>query len=179
MRLGEMTHRMESAIEHLGTEFLQSSQLEHLLTRFDAVQTNFDQLRATPEQALNVPESSPVVDDGKPAGSVAVQTAPLATTQSSAATTMPVVTQLAPVRSISNQTVRVRSQLLDRMVNQAGEVIITRSRLEARLSQLRGSLGELTGNLDRLRSQLRDIELQSESQMQSRLAQAEGLCPRI
>jgi chemosensory pili system protein ChpA (sensor histidine kinase/response regulator) len=172
MRLGEMTHRMESAIEHLGTEFLQSSQLEHLLTRFDAVQTNFDQLRATPEQALNHPESSPVEDDGKPAGSVAVQAAPLATTQSSAATTMPVVTQLAPVRSISNQTVRVRSQLLDRMVNQAGEVIITRSRLEARLSQLRGSLGELTGNLDRLRSQLRDIELQSESQMQSRLAQA-------
>jgi chemosensory pili system protein ChpA (sensor histidine kinase/response regulator) len=44
--------------------------------------------------------------------------------------------------------------------------------MEARLGQLRGSLGELTGNLDRLRSQLRDIEVQSESQMQSRLAQA-------
>jgi chemosensory pili system protein ChpA (sensor histidine kinase/response regulator) len=68
--------------------------------------------------------------------------------------------------------VRVRSLLLDRLVNQAGEVMITRSRLEARLGQLRGSLGELSGNLDRLRHQLRDIELQSESQMQSRLAQA-------
>jgi chemosensory pili system protein ChpA (sensor histidine kinase/response regulator) len=33
-------------------------------------------------------------------------------------------------------------------------------------------LVDLTGNLDRLRSQLRDIELQSESQMQTRLAQA-------
>jgi chemosensory pili system protein ChpA (sensor histidine kinase/response regulator) len=36
----------------------------------------------------------------------------------------------------------------------------------------RSSLADLTGNLDRLRSQLRDIELQAESQMQSRLAQA-------
>ena len=66
----------------------------------------------------------------------------------------------------------MRSQLLDRLVNQAGEVMITRSRLEAELRQLRGSLGDLTGNLDRLRAQLRDIELQAESQMQSRLAQA-------
>jgi hypothetical protein len=42
----------------------------------------------------------------------------------------------------------------------------------SRTAQLRGSLNDLTGNLDRLRSQLRDIELQAESQMQSRMAQA-------
>jgi chemosensory pili system protein ChpA (sensor histidine kinase/response regulator) len=50
--------------------------------------------------------------------------------------------------------------------------MITRSRLENELRSLRGSLNDLTGNLDRLRGQLRDIELQAESQMQSRLAQA-------
>jgi chemosensory pili system protein ChpA (sensor histidine kinase/response regulator) len=75
-------------------------------------------------------------------------------------------------RSTSGQSVRVRSQLLDRLVNQAGEVMISRSRLDARLGQLNGSLGELTTNLDRLRGQLRDVEVQSESQMQSRLALA-------
>ena len=75
-------------------------------------------------------------------------------------------------RPAANQSVRVRSQLLDRLVNQAGEVMITRSRMDARLNQLRASLGELDGNLDRLRQQLRDVELQAESQMQSRLAQA-------
>ncbi|MCE3271908.1 MAG: putative histidine kinase, CheA, partial [Ramlibacter sp.] len=75
-------------------------------------------------------------------------------------------------RQAANQAVRVRSQLLDRLVNQAGEVMITRSRLEAELRQLRGSLGDLTGNLDRLRTQLREIEVQAESQMQSRMAQA-------
>jgi chemosensory pili system protein ChpA (sensor histidine kinase/response regulator) len=48
-------------------------------------------------------------------------------------------------------------------------VMITRSRLDAHLGQMRGSLTDLTGNLDRLRRQLREIELQAESQMQSRL----------
>ena len=48
--------------------------------------------------------------------------------------------------------------------------MITRSRMEARLGQLKGSMVDLTGNLERLRQQLRDIEVQSESQMQSRLA---------
>ncbi len=68
--------------------------------------------------------------------------------------------------------VRVRPELLDRLVNQAGEVMISRSRMESELVTLRGSLRDLTGNLDRLRQQLRDLELQAETQMQSRLAQA-------
>jgi chemosensory pili system protein ChpA (sensor histidine kinase/response regulator) len=85
---------------------------------------------------------------------------------------LPLPSTLQPLRSVSVQAVRIRTQLLDRLVMQAGEVIITRSRLEAELGQLRSSLGDLTGNLDRLRQQLRDIEVQAESQMQSRLAQA-------
>src|SRR5690606_18769809 len=102
-----------------------------------------------------------------PSDAVQAPAAPMRT-----ALAMPAATALAPARQASNQAVRVRSQLLDRLVNQAGEVMITRSRLESELKQLRGSLGDLTGNLDRLRSQLRDIELQAESQMQSRMAQA-------
>jgi chemosensory pili system protein ChpA (sensor histidine kinase/response regulator) len=183
-RLGEMTHRMESVIEQLGTEFLQSAQIDPLLVRFDAIQTNFDALRAVPEQALSRPEDVPLErlelievaheeplsrDERTP---LAVP-APLITSAPTVITTLaPMAAPLAPLRAASNQSVRVRSLLLDRLVNQAGEVMITRSRLEARLGQLRGSLGELSGNLDRLRHQLRDIELQSESQMQSRLAQA-------
>ncbi|RYY65627.1 MAG: hybrid sensor histidine kinase/response regulator, partial [Comamonadaceae bacterium] len=77
-----------------------------------------------------------------------------------------------PLRQTASQAVRIRTHLLDRLVAQAGEVIITRSRLEAEIGQLRSSLSDLTGNLDRLRQQLRDLEVQAESQMQSRLAQA-------
>jgi chemosensory pili system protein ChpA (sensor histidine kinase/response regulator) len=68
----------------------------------------------------------------------------------------------------------VRPELLDRLVNQTGEVMISRTRMESELVALRGSLKDLTGNLDRLRQQLRDIELQAETQMQSRLAQAKA-----
>ena len=70
----------------------------------------------------------------------------------------------------SNQTVRVRSHLLDLLVNLAGEVMITRAKLENEIgTQLRTAINDLTGNLERLRQHLRDIEVQSESQMQSRL----------
>ena len=70
------------------------------------------------------------------------------------------------------QAVRVRSQLLDRLVNQAGEVSITRARLESEVGQIRGAMSDLTDNLERLRQQLRDIELQAETQMSSRLEAA-------
>ena len=79
---------------------------------------------------------------------------------------------MQPLRQAATVSIRVHSQLLDRLVNQAGEVMITGSRLEVELGQLRGSLGDMSDNLNRLRQQLRDIEFQAETQMQSRLAQA-------
>ena len=54
---------------------------------------------------------------------------------------------MQPLRQAANATIRVRTQLLDRMVNQAGEVMISRSRLEAEVGQLRVSLNDMTGNL--------------------------------
>ena len=72
----------------------------------------------------------------------------------------------------THAAVRVRPQLLDRLVNHAGEVAITRTRLQGQVGQIKGSLSDLTENLDRLRQQLRDIELQAETQMSTRLEQA-------
>ena len=78
-------------------------------------------------------------------------------------------------RTLATQSaVRVRAPLLDRLVNQAGEVSITRSRIETGVGQIKGSLGDLTENLERLRGQLRDIELQGEVQMTSRLEAAKA-----
>jgi chemosensory pili system protein ChpA (sensor histidine kinase/response regulator) len=70
--------------------------------------------------------------------------------------------------------VRVNAPLLDRLVNLAGEVSITRSRVEASVGQIKTSLGDLTENLERLRGQLRDIEIQGETQMSSRLEAAKA-----
>ena len=69
-------------------------------------------------------------------------------------------------------TVRVRAPLLDRLVNQAGEVSIARSRIDAGVAQMQGSLTDLTENLERLRHQLREIELQAETQIGSRIEAA-------
>jgi chemosensory pili system protein ChpA (sensor histidine kinase/response regulator) len=157
MRLGEMAHRMESSIEQIGSEGLQAIQLEPLLTRFDALQASFAALGAAP-QVEELPVATPAEAVVLKAA-LTIQPAPRSVV-------------LVPPRPVANQSVRVRSQLLDRLVNQAGEVMISRARMDARLIQLRSSLGELGGNLDRLRQQLRDVELQAESQVQSRLAQA-------
>jgi chemosensory pili system protein ChpA (sensor histidine kinase/response regulator) len=76
------------------------------------------------------------------------------------------------VQGPSQAAVRVRPQLLDRLVNHAGEVAITRSRLEGQVGHMRGSVTDLTDNLDRLRQQLRDIELQAETQLSTRMEAA-------
>jgi len=167
MRIGEMGHRMESSIEALGAENLQSVQVEPLLGRFDALQAAFAALGQ--EQEV---DADALVEEGASVASVELpnQDSPERAAPVRILSAVQAPAAVAP-RAQTNQSVRVRSQLLDRLVNQAGEVMITRSRMDARLSQLRSSLGELTGNLDRLRQQLRDVELQAESQMQSRLAQ--------
>ena len=170
MQLGEMAHRMESGIEQVNAEAPDATVMSQLLAKLDDLTQVFELLRKTPIQALTLPEqgvATPpemLMQVPEPLAPESVSSVPMATTLAIAR-----MAPLPPPRR-PNQNIRVRSQLMDRMVNQAGEVMITRSRLEARLGQLHGSLDELTGNLDRLRHQLRDLELQSESQMQSRLA---------
>ncbi|CAN7248775.1 MULTISPECIES: Hpt domain-containing protein [unclassified Variovorax] len=188
MRLGERAHRMESEIEAISAEGADRQAIEHLLTRFDTLQATFDGLRAADdaiqtELVQRVVAAAPAAPAVSAAAEARAGTAePKAGTPEPApvaeadtarrAVALPSPSALTPLRNISSQAVRIRTHLLDRLVAQAGEVIITRSRLEAELGQLRSSLGDLTGNLDRLRQQLRDIEVQAESQMQSRLAQA-------
>ncbi|MDQ0026994.1 chemosensory pili system protein ChpA (sensor histidine kinase/response regulator) [Variovorax paradoxus] len=196
MRLGERAHRMESEIEALGSQGgADRIEIEKLLTRLDALQATFDALRAADDatqaevaqlvaaasatspgvQLVQVPAESGVSANDEVAAAADDREGSVPATETAAVPMLlprPAPALLTPTRAVSGQAVRIRTQLLDRLVAQTGEVIITRSRLEAELGQLRGSLSDLTGNLDRLRQQLRDIEVQAESQMQSRLAQA-------
>lgn len=164
MRLGDMVHQLESAAEHIQMDVAPTVEMFLLLTRLDAIQHVFDALRVTPAAFLALPEAPSVSDlpeQGIPADDgIVFMPEPH----------KPALT-LSPSRYFTQSTTRIRSRLLDRMVNQTGEVLISRARLESRVKQLRTTLGDLTGNLDRLRTQLRDLELQSESQMQSRQAQ--------
>jgi chemosensory pili system protein ChpA (sensor histidine kinase/response regulator) len=171
MRLGEMAHRLESAIEQLDMDTIAADQIEPLLASFDGLQANFQFLRVvggqgSAESLVSLPAVQSDLNVSANDSDAAMAPVPV----SAPAVRLPGPSQLAPVRVAANQSVRVRAQLLDRLVNQAGEVMISRSRLDVRLGQFRSSLTDLSGNLDRLRQQLRDIEVQSESQMQSRLA---------
>ena len=61
--------------------------------------------------------------------------------------------------------VRVRGQLLNELVNYAGEVSISRARMEQQIFGFREHLVELQGNVTRFRDQLRELEIQAESQI--------------
>lgn len=182
MRLGARAHRLESLIEQLDAHHPKAEQIEPLLGRFDALRAHFDALCAQAEQESNPPLAADAIaavataatehaEMPAPESAVSAHAAPQASPALSAAS-LPGPAPLVIGRAQAAQSVRVRAQLLDRLVNQAGEVVISRARLDAQVAQLRSSLADLTGNLERLRQQLRDIEVQAESQMQSRLAQA-------
>ena len=191
LRLGEMAHRMETSVERLGQDNLAESHIEPLQAAYDALCARVDLLRQTDPNAQGVQQTAPewapsaeaATDVSTPAPAQAPSTetdAPAAEPPADVAApveaggltglALPLVPMQAPQRA--GAAVRVRPELLDRMMNQTGEVMISRTRMEAQLVTLRASLKDLTGNLDRLRHQLRDIELQAETQMQSRLAQA-------
>ena len=166
MRLGEVAHRMESAVEELGAQGVDRAGIESLLTWLDMLQAGFDALCAVTAQApalVPPPHEPPLTQPPQTPAQPRLVAAPMA--QAAGAQHLPL--GAAPARS--GPMVRVRAQLLDRLVNDVGEVMIARSRLDAHVGRLRGSLADLTHNLERLRQQLREVELQAESQMQSRL----------
>ncbi|MCE5181732.1 MAG: response regulator [Betaproteobacteria bacterium] len=74
---------------------------------------------------------------------------------------------LSPAEKSGAQQLRVNIDVLDRLVNEAGEISIARSRVEAEMQGFKQSLLELTESVARLRSQVREIEIQAESRMQS------------
>jgi chemosensory pili system protein ChpA (sensor histidine kinase/response regulator) len=225
MRLGEMAHRLETAIEHLvGRGHASADDIERLVARVDAIETRFDMLRRgevdhsqpmplEPQQATEqaapmlaatpaavplaefvplpvvstraepVAEPAPVVQAAVEPVAPAVQAQPVVAAASqnidwsrfaAAGEVGTVSAEVTQTATSSHSAVRVRSQLLDRLVSHAGEVSITRSRIEADVAQLKTSLGDLTENLERLRRQLRDIELQAETQITSRMEAAKA-----
>ena len=118
--------------------------------------------------ALHVDDAAPVAVAAEPAAPAEIDWSRFAATDG--------ITARKPVdrAQVTQSAVRVRAPLLDRLGNQAGEVSITRSRIETGVSQIKTSLGDLTENLERLRAQLRDIEFHGEVQMTSRLEAAKA-----
>jgi chemosensory pili system protein ChpA (sensor histidine kinase/response regulator) len=137
-------------------------ELEHADDASDTVSAPFEP-ELKPQPALVVPPPPP------PAAPVKVDWQRFA-----GGADVPAAAASERAAATGGAVVRVRSGLLDRMVNQAGEVSITRARIDSDVKQLQGSLGDLTDSLERMRRQLRDIELQAETQIASRMEAAKA-----
>jgi len=175
MGLGQHMHEMETRIEAIMHAGLPSAHsLEDLLSRYDHGLQLFEVLQ-NPHAAMPAPVAAVALEsDAEAAGAtglVELNSIMPARTANFAAAPAPAA-QKAVAASAPVPLVRVRADILDRLVNQAGEVSISRSRLETEVGTLRGSLSELTENIARLRIQLREIEMQAESQISSRMAQS-------
>ena len=69
---------------------------------------------------------------------------------------------------VQGEQVRVRADLLDNLVNFAGEVSIYRSRLEQQTNNFRYNITEFDDTVNRLREQLRQFEIETEAQIEYR-----------
>ncbi len=74
------------------------------------------------------------------------------------------IVQQASERQVQD-VIRVRSDLLDNLVNSAGEVSIYRARMEQQVAGLGSHLGELGQTIMRLKNQLRNLEAETDAQI--------------
>jgi chemosensory pili system protein ChpA (sensor histidine kinase/response regulator) len=165
MSLGDQVHEMEARIESaMQLANVPSVIVDDLQTQFDHVLSRFEGLQAMPPQA---PAPAPA-DDGAESLLAAPQVSP-AFEGRAPAEAMP-GTALAGGTGPA-QFVRVRADVLDKLVDHAGEVAISRSKLENEVGTLRSALSDLTENIGRLRTQLREVEIQADAQIQARADQ--------
>jgi chemosensory pili system protein ChpA (sensor histidine kinase/response regulator) len=166
MRLGELTHVMESRVIAVV-----EGQLAASAEVFDTLEGQFDRLADAVER-LRRGDLSPVVEEAAAAPLEAPVEPVLA--QVDAVPHAPAVAPAAPqaatqtaARDANALTLRVRADWVDRMVNQAGEVAIARSRIESEVFAFKRHVHELSEALARLRGHIREVEIQAESQMQA------------
>ncbi|MDA8127288.1 MAG: Hpt domain-containing protein [Betaproteobacteria bacterium] len=163
MRLGELTHVMESRVIAVI-----EGQLSAGADIFDTLEAQFDRLADAVER-LKRGDLAPALEEAAAPLEAPVEpvlgqaeSAPVA-----AATADPLAAAQPAQRDSNALTLRVRADWVDRMVNQAGEVAIARSRIESEVFAFKRHVNELSDALARLRGHIREVEIQAESQMQA------------
>src|SRR5712691_2581649 len=152
IRLGELTHIIESQIEAAIENGEFSAQL------FDQLESKMDRL------SLDLENMGGRLAAVSPAAGFA---APPRAARVEAAVEAP---RAEPPLPSPAALLRVNADTLDHLITESGEIAIARSRIEAELRQVKQSLSDLKDSVTRLRNQLREVEVQADSQMQSRLS---------
>jgi chemosensory pili system protein ChpA (sensor histidine kinase/response regulator) len=159
IRLGELTHIMESRMEAaLEAKEFPAELFAELEEKMDRLSLDLERMQAGPSSAPDAePAAAPVTEASFEKTTVQAMPAPRA----------------EPPLPNPAAMLRINADTLDHLINEAGEVAIARSRIEAELRTVKQSLGDLTESVGRLRGQLREVEVQADSQMQSRKSEIE------
>lgn len=165
MRLGELAHIMEERVIRLDRSEVPAAvdfeEVDERLDRFNAAIERLASGDLTPPP-IEIPVLSDVSQD---------LPAPLAAL---AAARAEIVAEGEKLEGRERQSLlRVNADIIDRFVNEAGEMSIARSRVEQEMLTFKNSIAELAENVNRMRGQLREIEIQAETQIQSRIKEAE------
>ncbi len=156
IKLGDQIHNMESAIEDAISETVISvSTIEKLEIEFDAIIAGIEQQQELMQADQTIEETTSSTDD------LSVDTTAIST--SSKENGIPL-----------QKSVRVDTEIIDRLVNESGEISIVHSKVEAQLTNFNQSLTDLSESVDHLRSQLREMEIQAEAQIQSHQTPTKG-----
>ena len=164
MRLGESVHALETQVIERAEQAATPAFLDTLEAAYDHFTDIIEHLsgNAAPEPAVSVAETTDA--DSETADQVAIVEAPVQPA-------IPAARLDEEMRT--RQSLRLKSDIMDTLLNEAGEVAIARARIENVLASYKQTAQELAANVDRLRSQLRELEIQAESQMHSRLSQVD------
>lgn len=178
MTLGQAAHEMESAIEGgLRQNRVDDALFRKLYVWFDRIQAHVDALGAgnlLPLDAglTDAAEAPQTAAEAQASSGTAMLPAVAATTSVDLTGARSPEAEALEVAERQRAMVRVQARALDALINDAGEVGAARARLESEVDALKTYLSELNDNVARLRSQVREIEIQAETQMESRIADA-------
>jgi chemosensory pili system protein ChpA (sensor histidine kinase/response regulator) len=174
MSVGELVHGMESRIEEaVAANAVTGGFLDSLDGSFDRASGLIEILQGASPAEVVLEEAT-----GEEVAVASVPAADVAPTESVAHASgarQPASADLRPEMAeteAARAMLRVRADIVDKLVNEAGEIAIARGRIEAEMRAVKVALLDLTENVIRLRKQLREVEIQAEGQMQSRQALA-------
>lgn len=158
MRIGEIAHRMEDCVQ-------EATQKRDLAACWSKLDSDFDRIGGLIEELRSWKSK-------KVEAAAAPKYNRRATDRAGAERriewhTLDMGAERAPLTNM----LRVRSDVVDKLVNEASEISVLRSRMETELRGFKDGLLELTDSVLRLRKQLREIEIQAESRMQARVSQ--------
>jgi chemosensory pili system protein ChpA (sensor histidine kinase/response regulator) len=156
MRLGELTHRVEDCLDAAVAEG------KHDAALMDELEGYFDRIGSALEK-LRTGDTSTEDSD---------QVAKVVVPKKGVIQELAEQTPEAAEERKESAVLRIRSDVVDDLVNEAGEISVARSRMEVELSAFKGGLMDLTGSVQGLRKLVREIEMHAEGQMQARSAVA-------